>query len=109
MKIPMNATKAAFLQSNSRMKKLSQTAEKMGRNSGSDTELRKATQEFESLFLHYLMKSMRSTVPKNDLFHGGQAEEIFTDMLDQAIAETASKRGIGIADLLYQQLRSVSK
>jgi len=51
------------------------------------------------------MKAMRSTIPKNNLFHGGQREEIFTDMLDQEISKIAAKRGIGIADLLFQQLQ----
>lgn len=90
---------------NSRTKKLTQLAQKAEKNSASDQELRAVTQEFESLFLHQLMKSMRATVPQGDLFHGGQSETIFTDMLDQEIAKLASKRGIGIADALYQQLR----
>lgn len=105
MRIPINSEKAALLQFDNRVKRLSQTAENMEKNSASDQELRKTTQEFESLFLHHLLKTMRTTVPKGDLFHGGQSEEIFTDMLDQEIAKATSKRGIGIADVLYHQLR----
>jgi len=33
--------------------------------------------------------------------HGGQAEEIFSDMLDQ---ERSKKMSIGLGDILYRQL-----
>ena len=48
---------------------------------------------------------MRSAVPKSDFLDGGNAENIFTDMLDQEIGKITSKRGIGIADMVYEQLR----
>ena len=105
MNIPNPSGQVESAQFNSRMTTLSKVAEKAEKNTATDQELKEATQAFESLFLHYLMETMRSTVPKGDLFHGGQSEEIFTDMLDQEIAQVASKRGIGIASLLYQQLR----
>ncbi len=105
MKIPINLEGIALAQLSNRATQLSQTAKKVEKNTASDQELREATQEFESLFLHQLMKAMRSTIPKNNLFHGGQREEIFTDMLDQEISKIAAKRGIGIADLLFQQLQ----
>ena len=66
-----------------------------------DKELKSVAQEFESLFTHH----MRSAVPKSDFLDGGNAENIFTDMLDQEIGKITSKRGIGIADMVYEQLR----
>lgn len=67
--------------------------------------LRAATKEFESLFLYQLLASMRQTVEKNPVFHGGRAEEIFEDMLDQELSRgLATAGGIGIADVMYQQL-----
>jgi len=96
---------AKLLQFDSQVKKLSQTATQAERTQPTDQELREVTQEFEALFLHYLMKTMRTTVPQNDLVHGGQSQEIYTDMLDSEIAKAASKRGIGIGEMLYQQLR----
>ena len=109
MRMPVSSENTRLLQFNSRVNKLSHTAEAVEKNSASDQELRKTTQEFESLFLHTLMKTMRTTVPKNSPFHGGLSEEIYTDMLDQEIAKAASKRGTGIANLLYQQLRRTLK
>lgn len=70
-----------------------------------DQELQSVAQEFESLFTHHMLKQMRSAVPKSDFLDGGNAENIFTDMLDQEIGKIASKRGIGIADMVYAQLR----
>jgi Rod binding domain-containing protein len=47
---------------------------------------------------------MRAAIPKSEFFNGGSGEEIFTDLLDQEISKVVSKRGIGIADVLYQRL-----
>jgi flagellar protein FlgJ len=44
---------------------------------------------------------MRKTVNKTGMIHGGQAEEIFSDMLDQ---ERAKSMSIGIGDMLFMQL-----
>jgi len=67
--------------------------------------LKKAAQEFESFFIYYLLKEMRKTVPQNPMFHGGRAEEIFQEMLDERLALTfAQAGGIGLAPIIYQQL-----
>jgi len=44
---------------------------------------------------------MKKTVKKTGLVHGGQAEEIFSDMLDEERARTMQ---IGIGDVLFMQL-----
>ncbi len=64
-------------------------------------KLKKACSEFESIFMHQMLKEMRKTVNKTGMIHGGQAEEIFADMLDQERAKTMS---IGIGDTLFMQL-----
>jgi peptidoglycan hydrolase FlgJ len=53
-----------------------------------DSVLRKTFDTFvgETLFAQTL-KSMRKTVDKPAYFHGGQAEEIFQQQLDQVLAE----------------------
>ena len=40
-------------------------------------DLKKACQEFESVFMYQVLRTMRKTIDKSDLFHGGQGEEIF--------------------------------
>lgn len=66
--------------------------------------LRKAAKEFEAVFMSQLLKQMRSTVHKEEMFHGGAGEDIFTEMLDEEFAQKMSVRGTGIADMLYRQL-----
>ena len=89
---------------NHQIKKISDTGKKTEKFSGFDKDLREATHEFESLFIHNLLKTMRAAIPKSGFFNGGSGEEIFTDLLDQEISKVVSKRGIGIADVLYQRL-----
>lgn len=74
-------------------------------SAGTDRELMKACQELESVFLEELLKEMRRTVPKDDLFGGGRGEEVFQSMFDQEIAKAmAARGGIGLAEILYRQL-----
>jgi flagellar protein FlgJ len=66
------------------------------------TKLKEACSEFESIFMHQMLKEMRKTVnPKNSLVYGGQAEEIFSDMLDQ---ERSKEIKIGLGDMMFRQL-----
>ncbi|MDP7033129.1 MAG: rod-binding protein [Planctomycetota bacterium] len=66
--------------------------------------LEKVAKEFESLFLSMMMKQMRQSVKKNELFSGGRGEEIFQPMLDQEFAAAgAQSQSLGIARLLVDQ------
>ncbi len=70
-----------------------------------DPHLREACQQMEALFLSYMLKEMRATVEKSGLISGGQAEEIFTSLLDVEISKKmAARGGIGLSSLLMQQL-----
>ena len=70
-----------------------------------DAALRKACREFESFLVGQLLKKMRATVPKTDLFGSNREEETFRDMLDDEVAKEVSKEGaFGIGDVLYSQL-----
>ncbi len=57
-----------------------------------DTELRQAFDRAmgETLFAQ-MLKSMRRTVGKPAYFHGGRAEEVFQQQLDQVMAEKLSQ------------------
>ena len=68
-------------------------------------ELRKAAEDFEAVFLFQMMKQMRSGMQKEDMFHGGMGEDVFTEMLDEEFSKKMAGRGsVGIADMLYKQL-----
>jgi Rod binding domain-containing protein len=63
------------------------------------SELRKISEDFESLFLGLVVKSMRQTVQKSGLIDGGNGEDIFSSMLDDEYAKImAAERHTGIAD-----------
>jgi len=70
-----------------------------------EKKLKKACSDLEAIFVSMVFKQMRSTVQKAGLFDGGMAEEMYEEMLYDKYAEEASKgKGIGLGDLLYQQL-----
>ena len=82
----------------------SETLSHSGENS---PQLKKACAELESLFIFYLLKEMRATIPKTGLINGGRAEEIYTSMLDSQISkEMASQRGIGFSSLILDRLEN---
>ena len=67
--------------------------------------LENACAEFESLFMSYLLKEMRATIPKSGFISGGSAEELYTSMLDTQLArELSLKGGIGLSALLLEHL-----
>jgi Rod binding domain-containing protein len=70
-----------------------------------DLRLRAACKEMEALFLSHLLKELRATVDKSGLMNGGQAEEIFTSLLDVEISKKMSAAGgIGLSAILLEQL-----
>ena len=77
----------------------------INKESAGDDTLDKACRDFEALFLGYMMKEMRKTVPEDGLFSGGRAEEMYTSMLDNETAKSITKHnGLGLAPMLYRQL-----
>jgi flagellar protein FlgJ len=74
-----------------------------------DPRLQAACAEMESLFLSHLLKEMRATVEKSGFISGGQAEEIFTSLLDVEISKKMSAAGgIGLSTILLEQLAGKS-
>ena len=75
--------------------------------------LQKVTQEFESFFMYYMLKTMRETVPDNPLtqdniFKDGGGKETFTQMFDMEVARAVTTTSSGsIGDVLYKSLEKV--
>lgn len=62
-------------------------------------QVKELANEFESLFLGIVLKSMRDTVSKSGLVDGGNAEDIYKSMLDTEYSKSmAAQRHTGIAD-----------
>lgn len=74
----------------------------------SDLALKKVAQEFESIFINIMLKSMRdanAVFEKDNMLHSSEGDT-YRDMYDQQMALSLAKgKGLGIADLLYRQLQ----
>jgi len=69
------------------------------------SKLYEQCREFESIFVNMMLKEMRGTVEKSGLIDGGQAEDIFSDMLYDEYAKGMTKAaGFGLADSVYLEL-----
>jgi peptidoglycan hydrolase FlgJ len=81
---------------------------KVGKDRDGAENVRKVAQEFESLFMNEMLKSMRSAteVMSQDNPLNSQASKQYQDMHDQQLSVTLSKEGggIGLADVLIRQL-----
>jgi peptidoglycan hydrolase FlgJ len=72
----------------------------------SDTKLKNACEQFESLLLNFMIQEMRATVPDSKLFPQSMADKIYTGMLDQQYAgEMAKNGGLGISRMIFDQLK----
>lgn len=68
-----------------------------------DQALKAAAQQFESVFLNMMLKSMREATPQDGMFDSEQTK-MFTSMLDQQLAQSMASRGVGLADIMVKQL-----
>lgn len=70
-----------------------------------EAKMREASQDFEALLLHQLLKQMRSTVPKEGLLHS-RDKEFWQSHFDTEMSVLwARAGGIGLGEIIFQQLR----
>ncbi len=68
-------------------------------------ELRKVSEDFESLFVKMMLDSMRSTLDDNGLIPKNSGEKLFEDHLfDEYARKIGSAADFGIAEMMYNQL-----
>jgi flagellar protein FlgJ len=69
-------------------------------------KIKKACQDFESIFTYYLLKTMRQTVPKGSSITGSAGRDTYYMIMDQKVAEDLSRKGngLGLNKLLYEQM-----
>ena len=69
------------------------------------THLDKACKDLESLFVYYLLKEMRASIPKAGLLEADKSKDVYTSIMDAEMAkQLAQGRGVGLAAMLRQQL-----
>ena len=72
--------------------------------SKTNKQLKSLSKQFESIFVHQLLKSMRSTVQKTGLFDS-HATNMYESLHDEEIAKLMTEqKGIGLADVIYRDL-----
>ncbi|HID10815.1 MAG TPA: hypothetical protein EYP17_05890 [Candidatus Latescibacteria bacterium] len=76
-------------------------------SSAEGRKLRKACQEFAAIFLNYLFKAMKDTVPKVGILKESLGEEVYRDMWAYEVAKLASRRGVRIGEILYRELKRI--
>ena len=65
---------------------------------------RETATQFEAMFIHEMLKSMRQTIEKSDL-NGSDAEDTFQEMYDRELSQQLAKRNtLGVADMLVKHL-----
>ena len=77
------------------------------KNKTDDARLREASNEFEAIFIHQMLKTMRKTSLESDLIKKSEGEKIFRSMLDEQYAKLSANSGsLGLGQMIYQQLKS---
>ncbi len=77
-----------------------------GTKDHTEAELKKVSQNFESIFIDMMLKEMRNSVEKSNLFGNSQATQFFESMRDEEVSKQLSASGgIGIGNMIYEQLK----
>ncbi len=68
-------------------------------------QVKKAAQEFEAVFISQMLDHMFAGVGTNEIFGGGQAEDVYRSMMIDEYGKLMAKNGgIGVADQVTRQL-----
>lgn len=68
--------------------------------------VKRVCSEFESIFLSYMLKTMRETIPEGGLLGKDYGDKIIKSMLDEKLAiQMARGGGIGLGKMLLEKLR----
>jgi len=74
-----------------------------------DNRLKRTCAEFESIFITYMLKSMRNTIVEDGLLGNSNERRIFNSMFDEKLALGIAKSGgIGLGKMLFEQLKTTS-
>jgi Rod binding domain-containing protein len=88
------------------LKGISMTQPVAGTNQdGASARLKGICAEFESIFMTYMLKSMRSAMVEDGIMGNSHESKIMTSMFDENLAlELANGGGIGLGKVLFERL-----
>lgn len=68
-------------------------------------QMQAVAKQFEQVFTKMMLKSMRETVPENEMIPRSTGEKIYTDMLDSEYSNMmVNQSSIGLADVIVRQM-----
>lgn len=69
-------------------------------------KFREACASFESMFISQLLQQMKKSIPKGGFLGESKGQQMMEGLMDDECARfMASSGGIGLANMLYQQLK----
>tara|TARA_Y100001936_G_scaffold120632_1_gene118056 strand:+ start:2972 stop:3385 length:414 start_codon:yes stop_codon:yes gene_type:complete len=105
---PVQIEKNLFLQMSEKNLERLRNPSSFG-NSNSEKSIEKVSRDFESIFLHKLLSSMRKTVPKSGLLDSF-ATDMYRSMMDEEISREMSKnKGMGLGEMIYNDLSNINR
>lgn len=74
-------------------------------------QLRRVSQDFESLFIHQMLQAMRKTVPnQQSLLGDSQASQIYRELFDEEVSKQAAYgKGMGLAPIVLREISPKEK
>jgi flagellar protein FlgJ len=76
---------------------------KLAAKENSPEAIKGVAKQFEAIFMNMMLKSMREASPQDSPFDNEQSRT-FTSMLDQQLSSNLASKGLGLANVLAQQL-----
>ena len=71
--------------------------------------LEKACSQFESIFITYMLKSMRTAVTEDGILKNSNESEIIQSMFDENLDQAMAKgKGMGLGKMLFESLKDCS-
>ena len=81
---------------------------KQASKENSPEAVKEVAKQFEAIFMNMMLKSMREASSSQDNPFDNEQSRTFTSMLDQQLTSNLTKKGLGLADVLAQQLSKTS-
>lgn len=76
-----------------------------GRKKVDEQKLKKASEDFEALFINQLMQSMRRTVLKSKFLDDAPGKEVYQSLFDREISKKMAQKGaLGVGKIIYRSV-----
>lgn len=99
---PFKSTNTSHPESSKHMNKIQSTSLQ---EKGEDKKVREVADQFESMFIGMMLKSMRDTLSQDTMLGSSNEEKTYQSMLDQMYADNwSTSRSLGLSDMIVDFL-----